>query len=88
MNSALMTALVPFAFFALASAGSRASIDFTVATSPELTAFRKSSSAMAGIVMPMIIATSKSVRMMKSSAAQRTRGEAAAHVPLGASLGM
>jgi hypothetical protein len=36
----------------------------------------------------MIIATSKSVRMMKSSAAQRTRGDAAAHVPLGVSFGM
>jgi hypothetical protein len=36
----------------------------------------------------MIIAISKSVRMMKSSAAQRTRGDADAHVPLGAFLGM
>jgi hypothetical protein len=36
----------------------------------------------------MIIAMSKSVRMMKSSAAQRTRVVAAAHVPHGASLGM
>jgi len=89
MNSATVAALRPFGRCAFARLGSAASIDFTAATSPPATAFRKSAvtSADSGNATMMRSARREAIRMMKSSAAQGTHECFAAHVPLGAAPG-